>query len=256
VSHHGASGTSLGSGSARAPPETGQVPATRRSEATPRPRVGCPPPSAAGLIMMVRHEVHGQNELCCPGFLASGSPPGQEERLVTSAGDAVKMPGHGRGPLGHGQASSNRTSTGPQPRSHPQLIGPRATKLSPQPAPAGMASTCALLLDLGQLEVGSRLTMNQGLQLRSSTSAAIRPARGSSEEVPQPPSAADPARGAQMAVKGPRGAQERSGADRLTKRWDPLRGSAVREELAAKGQYGAITLNMQVAKIDTKNDPA
>ena len=99
-----------------------------------------------------------------------------------------------------------------------------------------MASTCALLLDLGRLEVGSRLTMNQGLQLRSSTSAAIRPARGSSEEVPQPPSAADPARGAQMAVKGPRGAQERSGADRLTKRWDPLRGSAVREELAAKGQ--------------------
>ena len=158
---------------------------------------------------MVRHEVHGQNELCCPGFLASGSPPGQEERLVTSAGDAVKMPGHGRGPLGHGQASSNRTSTGPQPRSHPLLIGPRATKLSPQPAPAGMASTCALLLDLGRLEVGSRLTMNQGLQLRSSTSAAIRPARGSSEEVPQPPSAADPARGAQMAVEGPRGAQER-----------------------------------------------
>ena len=239
MSHHGASGTSLGSGSARAPPEAGQVPATRRSEATPRPRVGCPPPSAAGLIMMVRHEVHGQNELCCPGFLASGSPPGQEERLVTSAGDAVKMPGHGRGPLGHGQASSNRTSTGPQPRSHPLLIGPRATKLSPQPAPAGMASTCALLLDLGRLEVGSRLTMNQGLQLRSSTSAAIRPARGSSEEVPQPPSAADPARGAQMAVKGPRGAQERSGADRLTKRWDPLRGSAVREEPAAKGQ-GAV----------------
>ena len=96
MSHHGASGTSLGSGSARAPPGAGQVPATRRSEATPRPRVGCPPPSAAGLIMMVRHEVHGHNELCCPGFLASGSPPGQEERLVTSAGDAVKMPGHGR----------------------------------------------------------------------------------------------------------------------------------------------------------------
>ena len=116
---------------------------------------------------------------CCPGLLPSGSPPGQEERLVTSAVDAVKMPGHGRGPLGHGQASSNRTSTGPQPRSHPQLIGPRATKLSPQPAPAGMASTCALLLDLGRLEVGSRLTMNQGLQLRSSTSAAISPARGS-----------------------------------------------------------------------------
>ena len=66
------------------------MPATRRSDATQRPRVGCPPPSAAGLIMTVRHEVHGQNELCCPGFLASGSPPGQEERLVTSAGDAVK----------------------------------------------------------------------------------------------------------------------------------------------------------------------
>ena len=96
------------------------------------------------------------------------------------------------------------------------MYGPRATKLSPQPAPAGMASTCALLLDLGRLEVGSRLTMNQGLQLRSSTSAAIRPARGSSEEVPQPPSAADPARGAQMAVKGPRGAQERFRPDRLT----------------------------------------
>ena len=27
------------------PPEAGQVPATRRSEATPRPRAGCPPPA-------------------------------------------------------------------------------------------------------------------------------------------------------------------------------------------------------------------
>ena len=49
------------------------------------------------------------------------------------------------------------------------------------------------MMDLGRLEVGSRHTMNQRLQLRSSTSAAISPARGSPEEVVQPPSTADPA---------------------------------------------------------------
>ena len=67
-------------------PEAGQVPATRRSEATPRPRVGCPPPSAAGLIMTVKHHAHGQNELFRPGLLPSRSPPGQEERQVSFPG--------------------------------------------------------------------------------------------------------------------------------------------------------------------------
>ena len=59
----GACSASLGSASPRTPPEAGPVPATRRSEATPRPRIGCPPPSAAGLIMTVKHHAHGQNEL-------------------------------------------------------------------------------------------------------------------------------------------------------------------------------------------------
>ena len=85
MSHHGASGTSLGSGSARTPPEAGPVPATRRSDATPRPRVGCPPPAAAGLIMTVRHEVHGQNALCRPGFSPSGSLPARLQRLAPEA---------------------------------------------------------------------------------------------------------------------------------------------------------------------------
>ena len=62
------------------------MPATRRSEATPRPRVGCPPPSAAGLIMTVKHHAHGQNELFRPGLLPSRSPPGQEERQVSFPG--------------------------------------------------------------------------------------------------------------------------------------------------------------------------
>ena len=68
------------------PPEAGQVPATRRSEATPRPRAGCPPASAAGLIMTVKHHAHGQNELFRPGLLPSRSPPGQEERQVSFPG--------------------------------------------------------------------------------------------------------------------------------------------------------------------------
>ena len=68
MSHHGASGTSLGSGSARTPPEAGKVPATRRSEATPRPRAGRPPASAAGLIMTPKRDARGQHELSARAF--------------------------------------------------------------------------------------------------------------------------------------------------------------------------------------------
>ena len=85
MSHHGASGTSLGSGSARTPPEAGKVPATRRSEATPRPRVGCPPPSAAGLIMTPKRDARGQHELFCPGLLPSRSLPARLQRLAPAA---------------------------------------------------------------------------------------------------------------------------------------------------------------------------
>ena len=122
-----------------------EVPASRRFEATPRPRVGCPPPSAAGLIMMVKHEVHGQNELCCPVFLASGSPPGQEERLVTSPEDEMKMPGLGRAQMGRGQAPPNRTPTGPHPLSHPREIRPFRHQIGPITgrAPARLSWTSA-----------------------------------------------------------------------------------------------------------------
>ena len=85
MSHHGASGTSLGSGSARTPPKAGQVRATRRSDATPRPWAGCPATSAAGLIKTVRHEVHGQHELFRPGFLPSRSLPARLQRLAPAA---------------------------------------------------------------------------------------------------------------------------------------------------------------------------
>ena len=86
VRPRGACSASLGSASPRTPPEAGPVPATPRSKATPRPRIGCPPPSAAGLIMTVKHHAHGQNELFRPGLLPSRSPPGQEERQVSFPG--------------------------------------------------------------------------------------------------------------------------------------------------------------------------
>ena len=85
MGRHGAPSASLGSGSARAPPEAGQVRATRRSDAIPRPRAGCPATSAAGLIKTVRHEVHGQHELHCPGFLPSRSLPARLQRLAPAA---------------------------------------------------------------------------------------------------------------------------------------------------------------------------
>ena len=50
------------------PPKAGQVPATRRSEATPRPRAGCPPASAAGLIMTPKRDARGQHELSARAF--------------------------------------------------------------------------------------------------------------------------------------------------------------------------------------------
>ena len=85
MSRHGAPSASLGSGSPRTPPQAGPVAATRRSDATPRPRAGCPATSAAGLIKTVRHEVHGQHELHCPGFLPSRSLPARLQRLAPAA---------------------------------------------------------------------------------------------------------------------------------------------------------------------------
>ena len=41
--------------------------------------------SAAGLIKTVRHEVHGQHELCRPGFLPSRSLPARLQRLAPAA---------------------------------------------------------------------------------------------------------------------------------------------------------------------------
>ena len=63
------------SGSPQTPPEAGPVAATRRSEAILRRRAGCPAPSAADSIMTPKHDVHGHNELFCPGLLPSRSPP-------------------------------------------------------------------------------------------------------------------------------------------------------------------------------------
>ena len=57
MGRHGAPSASLGSGSARASPEAGQVRATRRSDAIPRPRAGCPATSTAGLSMTVKRMI-------------------------------------------------------------------------------------------------------------------------------------------------------------------------------------------------------
>ena len=82
MGRHGAPSASLGSGSARAPPEAGQVRATRRSDAIPRPRAGCPATSAAGLSMTVKRDARGQHELRCPGLLPSRSLPARLRRLT------------------------------------------------------------------------------------------------------------------------------------------------------------------------------
>ena len=67
-------------------------------------------------------------------------------------------------------------------------------------------------------------------------------------EVLQPPSAAGPAPGAQMAPERRGGAQARFEPHRLTRGWDPLRGSMMREELAAKGQARGDTLRKNQRK--------
>ena len=85
MGRHGAPSASLGSGSARAPPEAGQVRATRRSDAIPRPRAGCPATSAAGLIKTVKRDARGQHELRCPGLLPSRSLPARLQRLAPAA---------------------------------------------------------------------------------------------------------------------------------------------------------------------------
>ena len=85
MGRHGAPSASLGSGSARAPPEAGQVRATRRSDAIPRPRAGCPATSAAGLSMTVKRDARGQHELRCPGLLPSRSLPARLQRLAPAA---------------------------------------------------------------------------------------------------------------------------------------------------------------------------
>ena len=63
----GARKASLGSGSPQTPPKAGLVAATRRSKATPRPRVGRPATSAAGRIR--RPQQHGSRSKRAP-------PPG------------------------------------------------------------------------------------------------------------------------------------------------------------------------------------
>ena len=85
MGRHGAPSASLGSGSALAPPEAGQVRATRRSDAIPRPRAGCPATSAAGLIKTVKRDARGQHELFCPGLLPSRSLPAWLQRLAPAA---------------------------------------------------------------------------------------------------------------------------------------------------------------------------
>ena len=85
MGRHGAPSASLGSGSARAPPEAGQVRATRRSDAIPRPRAGCPATSAAGLSMTVKRDARGQDELRCPDLLPSRSLPARLRRLAPAA---------------------------------------------------------------------------------------------------------------------------------------------------------------------------
>ena len=82
MGRHGAPSASLGSGAPQTPPEAGQAPATRRSDAIPRPRAGCPATSAAGLSMTVKRDARGQDGLRCPGLLPSRSLPARLRRLT------------------------------------------------------------------------------------------------------------------------------------------------------------------------------
>ena len=132
----GACSASLGSASPRTPPKAGPVPATRRSEATPRPRIGCPPPSAAGLIMTVKHHAHGQNELFRPGLLPSRSPPGQEERQVSFPGgeQPSRRPARCRSTSQPGATTTSSKSTARRARA------PSTSPPSPSPLPPGSPS--------------------------------------------------------------------------------------------------------------------
>ena len=85
MGRHGAPSASLGSGAPQTPPEAGQAPATRRSDAIPRPRAGCPATSAAGLSMTVKRDARGQDGLRCPGLLPSRSLPARLRRLARAA---------------------------------------------------------------------------------------------------------------------------------------------------------------------------
>ena len=76
MGRHGAPSASLGSGSARAPPEAGQVRATRRSDAIPRPRAGCPAPGPFALAQSA-------SPAAAPG---TGSSPKEEVRLDSLGG--------------------------------------------------------------------------------------------------------------------------------------------------------------------------
>ena len=59
-------------------------------------------------------------------------------------------------------------------------------------------------------------------------------------EALQPPSAAAPAPGAQMAPERRGGAQERYEPQRRTCRWDPLRGVRVTEENSGQGSIALL----------------
>ena len=85
MGRHGAPSASLGSGAPQTPPEAGQAPATRRSDAIPRPRAGCPATSATGLSMTVKRDARGQDELRCPDLLPSRSLPARLRRLAPAA---------------------------------------------------------------------------------------------------------------------------------------------------------------------------
>ena len=82
MGRHGAPSASLSSGSLWSSPEAGPVRATRRSDAIPRPRASCPATSAAGMIMTLSHDVHGQSELVRPGVLPSRSLSAKLKRLA------------------------------------------------------------------------------------------------------------------------------------------------------------------------------
>ena len=122
MGRHGAPSASLGSGSARAPPEAGQVRATRRSDAIPRPRAGCPATSAAGLSMTVKRDARGQHELRCPGLLPSRSLPALVRRVGLHArvGSPVALCAHlgasratpAGAPLRHAAMASQGPTTG------------------------------------------------------------------------------------------------------------------------------------------------